>query len=464
MRDQVVAAEGAFADDGGGLLFEPLALGGVEIHGGDDEHGGLLPLFGGAEAGEEFKAIDLGHHEIEHDDAGLDGRAFFEGFGAIGGFVDGPAEVLELAFEQAAGVWAVIDDQGRVGATGGGVAKNGAGQTIDIDGLGEDLVGEEAAGVAVGIEDAHEDDGDAGELGVGLEAAEDFPAVGAFHDNVECNDARVEHAGHAHAFFAVSGHRYVDGMFFEEAANEAVDGGVVIDDEHRRLLAGAEGRRGVERAGGKFFRQRQGERGADAGLRLDERVAAEHAGEALGDGQAESGSLPFAADGGGFELMERLEEAGDFFGGDAGAGVDDVEAEEGALAFDDAFDAEGDLAFLREFAGVGEQIQQALANFDDVGIHAADARREDDVERVAVLGGHGADEFDDLVDQFGDEEGGGVDFDFASLDFGHFEDGVDEFEEVFAGGLDLLEVLEIGGAVVGFGLFLEHLAVADDGV
>jgi len=92
--------------------------------------------------------------------------------------------------------------------------------------------------------------------------------------------------------------------------------------------------------------------------------------------------------------------------------------------------------FLRELAGVGGQIKQGRADFDDVGIHAADAGGENDVEGVAVLFGHGADEFDDFVDQFGDEEGGGVDFDFAGLDFGHFEDGIDEFEEVLAGGLD----------------------------
>ncbi len=149
--------------------------------------------------------------------------------------------------------------------------------------------------------------------------------------------------------------------------------------------------------------------------------------------------------------MERLEEAREFFGGNAGAGIDDVEAEEGALAFDDAFDTEGDFAVLRKFAGVREQVQQALTDFDDVGEHAADAGGEDDVEGIAILFGHGADEFDDFVDQFGDEKVGGVNFDLAGLDFGHFENGVDEFEEVFAGGLDFLEILNIcdeEGAVV----------------
>ena len=48
LGDEVVAAEGTLAEDGGGLLFKALALGGVEVHGGDDEDGGGGAGFGGA--------------------------------------------------------------------------------------------------------------------------------------------------------------------------------------------------------------------------------------------------------------------------------------------------------------------------------------------------------------------------------------------------------------------------------
>ena len=171
MGDQIVTAQGTFAENGGGLLLEALALGGVEVHGGDDEDGGVTAEVSGAEAGEELEAIDVGHHEIEDDDAGADSGAFFEGLSAIGGFMDGPAEGVELALEETAGVGVVIDDQGGLGAAAGGMAEDGARKPVDIDGFGEDLFGEEAAGIAVGIEDAEEDDGDAGQLRIRFEAA-----------------------------------------------------------------------------------------------------------------------------------------------------------------------------------------------------------------------------------------------------------------------------------------------------
>ena len=96
MGDQVVAAEGSFADDGGGLLFKAAALGGVEVHGGDDENRSIFAFGSGAEKRKEFEAVDVGHHEIEDDDAGADGGAFFEGFGTAGGFVNRPAEAVQL--------------------------------------------------------------------------------------------------------------------------------------------------------------------------------------------------------------------------------------------------------------------------------------------------------------------------------------------------------------------------------
>ena len=162
--------------------------------------------------------------------------------------------------------------------------------------------------------------------------------------------------------------------------------------------------------------------------------------------------------------MEGLEEEREFVRANTGTGIDDIEAEEGAIAFDVAFDAEGDLAVLGEFGGVGKEIEEALAEFDGVGEHPIDSGGEGDVQGVAVFGCGGADEFDDFGEKFGDLESGRVDVDFAGFDLRHFKDGVDEVEKMFAGGFDFLEVLEVAVAVVGFGLFLEHLAVADDGV
>jgi hypothetical protein len=57
-----------------------------------------------------------------------------------------------------------------------------------------------------------------------------------------------------------------------------------------------------------------------------------------------------------------------------------------------------------------------------------------------------------------------VELHLAGFDLREVEHGVDQLEEVLAGGIDLLEVVgELLGAEVG-GVLLQHLAVADDGV
>jgi len=464
LGDQVIAAERPFIDDGGGLLLQALTLGGVEIHGGDDEDGGIAAGVGGAKTGEEFEAVDVGHHQIQDDDAGVDGGAFFQGFGAVGGLVYGPAETPELFPHVTAGVGTIVDDESGLGASAGRVAQNGSGKAIDIDGLGENFFGQKSARVAVVVENAQQDDGDAGEFGVGFQAAKDFPTVGAFHDDVERDHPWVKHTGHPHAFFAIPGNGDFNRVFIEEAADEAVDGGVVVNDEDGRLAGLAEKRRGEKPADGELFGDGEGEGGAGASLALNEGVAAQHAREAASDGETQAGSLSLAADGRGFELMKGFKEAREFFRADPGAAIDDVKTQERALAFNYPFDAQGDSAVLGEFGGVTQKIQQALADLDDIGEHIVHTGSEGDGESVAILGGGGTDEFDDFAEEFGNVKRSGVDFHFAGLDLRHFENRVDEFEEVLAGGLDLLQVLEIGDPAVGFGLLLQHLAVADDGV
>ena len=158
------------------------------------------------------------------------------------------------------------------------MAKDGAGETVNIDRFCNDFVGEESARVAVVVENAEQDNGDTGKLGVGFKAAENFPAVGAIHDDIEGDDAWVEDAGHSQTLFAVSGDGDFDGVFLEEAADEAVDGGIVIDDEESWLSGLGEGRGGMKAARGELFGEAEGESGTGAGFGLDVGVAAEHVG------------------------------------------------------------------------------------------------------------------------------------------------------------------------------------------
>src|SRR5262245_48943591 len=113
--------------------------------------------------------------------------------------------------------------------------------------------------------------------------------------------------------------------------------------------------------------------------------------------------------------MERFEEQGELLRGNPGAGVDDIETEEGALAFEHALDSHGDFPVVSKLAGVAQEIEQALPDLEDVGKHAADAGGKGEIERICVLGGKRANELDNFADELRDVEGSGVNLDFTGL-------------------------------------------------
>ena len=125
---------------------------------------------------------------------------------------------------------------------------------------------------------------------------------------------------------------------------------------------------------------------------------------------------------------------------------------------------QGQPAVLGELAGVAQNVEQALLELGAVGAHAAEVVRRPDFERVAVLLGQRNDERAHLFEQRHDLDVFEIDVHPAGLDLRQIENVVDQAEQMAAGAFDLLEVgnetflAEIGR------LFLQDLAVADDGV
>ena len=104
-------------------------------------------------------------------------------------------------------------------------------------------------------------------------------------------------------------------------------------------------------------------------------------------------------------------------------------------------DGEGDRAVVGELGGVGEQVEQRLADLRLVGVHRADRRRAVDHEPVAVL----LHQRLTIASTTSSTSGGRlerlqVEVHPPGLDLGEVEDVVDQPEQVLAGRVDLLEV------------------------
>src|SRR6516162_3749388 len=105
-------------------------------------------------------------------------------------------------------------------------------------------------------------------------------------------------------------------------------------------------------------RQAHGEHRTFARLARHRDVAAHHARELAGDGEAETGAAETLR-GRDIGLSELLEQLGLLFGGHADAGVGDCELDPVATVSDPAR-PQSDLAFLGELAGIAEEIEQYL--------------------------------------------------------------------------------------------------------
>ena len=118
-------------------------------------------------------------------------------------------------------------------------------------------------------------------------------------------------------------------------------------------------------------RQAQGERRPPAELAVDRDVAPEQVAERSRDGEPESRSTELARRGL-VGLGEALEQTGNLLLRHADARIDDAE---------DQFRAGRDVlpthvqryaSRFRELRGIAEEVEQALAQLDDVGVHRAD--------------------------------------------------------------------------------------------
>ena len=176
------------------------------------------------------------------------------------------------------------------------------------------------------------------------------------------------------------------------------------------------------------------------GLTLQPGAAAMQLRQALHQRQAKPRSAGLAVEAV-VDLAEGLEDAGQLFGGNAGAVVIDAEFH-AAGAADAAGD--GDMAAGRgELGGIGNQVQQHLLERALVGHQQRQFRRHGDGEFLVPEGeavGHdAANAFHDMagIDRLG------LDLHLAGLDLGDIEQIVDQRQQVRAGMMDVAGIFAV---------------------
>ena len=220
---------------------------------------------------------------------------------------------------------------------------------------------------------------------------------------------------------------------FEGVVENFAVGGVVVDDQHP-----ATGERAVEEFG--RWRRRGGgegdgdpENGSFAGGADDTDGAAHQLGQAAGDGQPQAGATE-AAGGGAVGLDEALEEIGLVRGGDADAGVLNLDAQVvGVGPVGDGQDAQDDLALFGELDGVAQQVEDDLAQAHGVAVGAAGGggiEVEDEFE--AFLAGGAGLKIEGALELVVEVEVDGFQHEAPGLDLGEVEDVVDDGQERLA--------------------------------
>ena len=303
----------------------------------------------------------------------------------------------------------------------------------------------------------HGDDPRPGGVGIlGAEAAGAFEAVHDGHLDVEQEGVETFARDGVERLGAVEGEGGRVAELLKEKRGHALVHGVVLDEENaQRVVTGERGVEGGLLGDGRRRRDRGGdERKIDEELRapagggFDADVAAEDGDEAMGDGESEAGAAVFAG-GGGVDLAEGLEEPVLAFERDADAGVAHREAKPLGLVGRGGGEtgrADENLAVLGEFDGVGDEIDEDLANAEGV----ADEERRDVVgdllmDAEGVGGGRGDGDVDGFADTAAKVEGRAFEFDAPLFDFGEVEDLVDDGQEGVAAGADGVGELALGG-------------------
>ncbi len=207
--------------------------------------------------------------------------------------------------------------------------------------------------------------------------------------------------------------------------------------EQEAVQPGQIGLRPARLRGGRLEREAYGEGAAVAGAAFHGDVAAHQAHQALADHQAEAGAAETAG-GGGVGLGEGGEQAGLRRLAHSDAVVFDPEGEPQRLR---ALDGDPQRYPSRVVGGAGrkldrvaEQVVEHLAQAGVVGEHAlGDLGGDEHPQRAAAPPGHRQQRAAQAFGQFGDADGGVLEFDPAGLDLGKVEDVVDQCEQGGAG-------------------------------
>src|SRR6516225_448914 len=209
-------------------------------------------------------------------------------------------------------------------------------------------------------------------------------------------------------------------------------------------------------------RQAHGEHRTFARLARHRDVAAHHARELAGDGEAETGAAETLR-GRDIGLSELLEQLGLLFGGHADAGVGDCELDPVPTVSDPAR-PQPDLAFLGELAGIAQQVEQYLPQPHGVHGQCTEVLLGVDDEAVLVLLGQLASRADHLLDQWCQLHGLWVEFELTGFDLREVEYLVDEAKKVSTSSVHALQWLLRLFRAEARGVFDHHLGQADDGV
>ncbi len=257
-----------------------------------------------------------------------------------------------------------------------------AGELVDhveevalAEGLAEKIVGAGVDGVLAILGEGAGGEGDdarVGSAGQGADLANGLAAVHVRHAEVHQDEAGMPGLEGGDGLGARGGGFGFEADRLEEADEEfAIFGHVIVDKDAKAGLAGSDlvhafaEDHGVAFDGGGGARldaDGDSEFGAAADLAGDGDVATHEAGEFAADGKAEAGAAEAMAGAG---LGEGLEEAVLIVFADAGAGVADFDAEDGAAQFGSGGD--NDASALGEFNGVADEVDDDLTQFAFVG-------------------------------------------------------------------------------------------------
>src|SRR5262249_46656506 len=175
----------------------------------------------------ELEAVHHRHHEVEEDEGRAAAGDGGEGGLAVLGLDHGEPLLLQRPVEQVAHDGVVVDDENGPGVGPRAEPLDDVEQPGAVQRLRQVLGGAEGEAHLLVVENGDHDDGDGGQLGVGLEGGQVGPAVHAGHHDVEGDGGGAEGAGEGQAVGAAGGGADGEALLGEEALHEVEDGRVV---------------------------------------------------------------------------------------------------------------------------------------------------------------------------------------------------------------------------------------------